>query len=294
MKILITGNRGQLGTELLDVLSQRGPDIEVVATDVDTLDLTDASAVREFVTRGDFSHIVNCAAYTAVDRAEEDKKLCTAVNVDAVSNLSGVASDISAKLLHVSTDYVFDGLANRPYTESDKPEPLSVYGVSKRRSETAALGLNPDTIIVRTGWLYSPHGSNFVKTMLRLGRAGKPFSVVYDQIGTPTYARDLADMIVTILMAPQWLNGTYHYSNEGVASWYDFTKAILELAGLDCKVKPILTAEYPTPATRPVYSVLDKAKIKATYQVTIPYWRDSLAKCIERIITNENNQDSQD
>ena len=285
MKVLLTGCRGQLGTELSEILPLRCPEAEVIATDIDSLDLTDAKAVKAFISAGDFSHIINCAAYTAVDRAEEDKSLCHAVNIDAVSNLAGAAADISAKLLHISTDYVFDGHANVPYKESDKPAPLSVYGSSKRRSETVALGLNPDTIIIRTGWLYSPHGHNFVKTMLKLAAKGEPFGVVYDQIGTPTYAHDLADMITTIITAPQWLSGIYNYSNEGIASWYDFAKAIFDINGISCEVRPILTSEFPTAAIRPAYSVLDKAKIKATYQVTIPYWRDSLIDCLKRIHT---------
>ncbi|MBO5054361.1 MAG: dTDP-4-dehydrorhamnose reductase [Muribaculaceae bacterium] len=281
MKILITGSQGQLGTELNQILTGAYPAGTVVTTDIDSLDLTDAKAVKNFISAGDFSHIINCAAYTAVDKAEIEKSQCTAINVDAVSNLAGAAADISAKLIHISTDFVFDGNQNVPYKESDKTAPLSMYGATKRRSETVALGLNPDTIVIRTGWLYSPHGSNFVKTILRLATKDESIGVVYDQIGTPTYARDLANMIATIIAAPQWLSGIYNYSNEGVASWYDFARAIIDIRGLNTMVKPLLTNEYPTQAKRPAYSVLDKNKIKATYQIEIPYWRDSLAECLK-------------
>lgn len=281
MKILITGSHGQLGTELNQILTGAYPAGTVVTTDIDSLDLTDAKAVKNFISAGDFSHIINCAAYTAVDKAEIEKSQCTAINVDAVSNLAGAAADISAKLIHISTDFVFDGNQNVPYKESDKTAPLSMYGATKRRSETVALGLNPDTIVIRTGWLYSPHGSNFVKTILRLATKDESIGVVYDQIGTPTYARDLANMIATIIAAPQWLSGIYNYSNEGVASWYDFARAIIDIRGLNTMVKPLLTNEYPTQAKRPAYSVLDKNKIKATYQIGIPYWRDSLAECLK-------------
>lgn len=281
MKILITGSHGQLGTELNQILTGAYPAGTVVTTDIDSLDLTDAKAVKNFISAGDFSHIINCAAYTAVDKAEIEKSQCTAINVDAVSNLAGAAADISAKLIHISTDFVFDGNQNVPYKESDKTAPLSMYGATKRRSETVALGLNPDTIVIRTGWLYSPHGSNFVKTILRLATKDESIGVVYDQIGTPTYARDLANMIATIIAAPQWLSGIYNYSNEGVASWYDFARAIIDIRGLNTMVKPLLTNEYPTQAKRPAYSVLDKNKIKATYQIEIPYWRDSLAECLK-------------
>lgn len=281
MKILITGSHGQLGTELNQILTGAYPAGTVVTTDIDSLDLTDAKAVKNFISAGDFSHIINCAAYTAVDKAEIEKSQCTAINVDAVSNLAGAAADISAKLIHISTDFVFDGNQNVPYKESDKTAPLSMYGATKRRSETVALELNPDTIVIRTGWLYSPHGSNFVKTILRLATKDESIGVVYDQIGTPTYARDLANMIATIIAAPQWLSGIYNYSNEGVASWYDFARAIIDIRGLNTMVKPLLTNEYPTQAKRPAYSVLDKNKIKATYQIEIPYWRDSLAECLK-------------
>lgn len=282
MRILVTGADGQLGRELREVLEQRAPGITDY-TDKAELDLCDAEAVDRYVREGHFSHIINCAAYTAVDKAEEEKSLCTAVNVDAVRHLATTASDNGVKMLHISTDYVFDGTAHRPYRESDKPAPMSHYGASKRISETALMGLLPDAIIIRTGWLYSPHGHNFVKSILAHAEKGEKLRVVSDQIGTPTYARDLAEMIATVVLSPQWLDGTYHFSNEGVTSWYDFACAILELTGhSDVKVKPIASEDYPTMTTRPYYSVLDKTKIKATYGVEIPNWHDSLKACLKR------------
>jgi dTDP-4-dehydrorhamnose reductase len=284
MKILVTGSAGQLGTELHDVLEARCPGVTEYV-DINDLDLCDGDAVEKFVLNGGFTHIINCAAYTAVDRAEEETGQCTTVNVDAVRHLAHAAAEVGTKMLHISTDYVFDGTAYRPYLESDKPAPASHYGVTKRRSETDLVGLLPDAIIVRTGWLYSPHGHNFVKTILNKAAETDKLRVVADQIGTPTYARDLAEMIATMVLAPQWLSGTYHFSNEGIASWYDFAVAILEIADIDnVNVQPILTSDYPTPAARPYYSVLDKSKIKATYNITLPHWRTSLKACLKRML----------
>lgn len=284
MKILVTGAAGQLGRELREVLEAECPGVTDYV-DIEDLDLTDAVAVYDCVRNGAYTHIVNCAAYTAVDLAEEEKSECTAVNVNAVRNLAAAAADTGARMLHISTDYVFDGTSHTPYSESDKPAPMSHYGATKRKSETALMGLLPDAIIVRTGWMYSTHGRNFVKAILGKARRGEPLRVVDDQIGTPTYAADLARMIAVILTAKQWVPGTYHFANEGVASWYDFAEAIVFLAGLSdkVKVKPVPTADYPTPAPRPSFSVLSKAKIKATYGVTIPHWRTSLSKCMRRL-----------
>lgn len=223
-----------------------------------------------------------------VDRAEEDKALCAAINVDAVKNIAYAADRTGAKIIHVSTDYVFDGMSHRPYKESDKVNPISQYGTTKRTGETALLALAPDSIIVRTGWLYSPYGKNFVKTMRRLGREQSTLKVVADQIGTPTYALDLAKAIYRILQSHQWVEGIFHYSDEGVCSWYDFAKAIHRLSGITgCEVRPIPTEEYPTQASRPFYSILDKSRIKATYDVEVPYWIDSLQDCITRIDNGE-------
>lgn len=289
MKILVTGSRGQLGNELRLVLEQRFPG-QSVFVDKDDLDLTDRRAVEEFLAHGDFSHIVNCAAYTAVDRAEEEKLECAAVNIDAVANIARVAEDMGLKIIHISTDYVFDGRSCRPYTESDKVNPVSQYGTTKRKGETVLLGLAPESIIIRTGWLYSPFGRNFVKTVIAKAKTEKALRVVSDQIGTPTYAADLAAAIVTILTAQQWVPGIVNFSNEGVASWYDFAVAILRNTGSEACVTPVPTSEYPTVATRPFYSVLDKSKFRATYGVAIPHWEAALVECLNRIAKGEGNE----
>ena len=282
MKILVTGANGQLGTELKKILEATMPSVAIY-TDVDELDLTNAKAVESFVVNNDISHIVNCAAYTAVDRAEEEKSLCAQINIDAVKNLALAADANGAKVIHISTDYVFDGTNHRPYRESDKVNPISQYGTTKRKGETVLLALSPEAIIIRTAWLYSAHGNNFVKTMLRLAEKNDEIKVLCDQIGTPTYARDLAAAIVTVLRSHQWIPGIYHFTDEGAASWYDFAKAIFRLAGKQVKVKPILTEDYPTPASRPAYSILDRSLIKATYGVTIPHWEEALADCMAEL-----------
>lgn len=287
MKILVTGANGQLGKELHNVLESTHPGL-CVYTDVDTLDITDSQKVKSFIEQGDFSHIVNCAGYTNVDKAESEEGICNKINSDAVRNIAMAASQTGIKVLHVSTDYVFDGKSYKPYRESDKVNPVSAYGTSKRKGEMVLLSMCPDAMIIRTAWLYSPYGHNFVKTMIRLGKERKTIGVVCDQIGSPTYALDLAEAISHILFARQWIPGIYHFTDEGVCSWYDFTKAIHRVAGItDCVVNPILTEDYPTPATRPHYSVLDKTFIKKIYGITIPYWADSLSHCIDRIMKGE-------
>lgn len=287
MKILITGANGQLGNEMRNILEAEMPG-HTLYTDIQDLDLTNAKTVAAYVAKNEITHIVNCAAYTAVDKAEEDKALCAAVNVDAVKNIANAADAVGAKVIHISTDYVFDGTAHRPYKESDKVNPISQYGTTKRTGETALIALAPDSIIIRTAWLYSPYGNNFVKTMLRLGEERPMIKVVSDQIGTPTYARDLAMAIYRILTSHQWVEGIFHFSDEGACSWYDFTKAIHRIAGITgCEVVPIPTEDYPTAAARPAYSILDKSRIKATYGITIPHWEESLVDCINRI-KNEN------
>ncbi len=284
MKILVTGANGQLGMEMKNVLETNFPG-NTLYTDKEELDLTDRDAVCRYILRNDISHIVNCAAYTAVDRAEEEKAESAAVNVDAVKNLGIAADAVGAKIIHISTDYVFDGRNYRPYKESDKVNPISQYGNTKRAGETALIAYIPNSIIIRTGWLYSPYGHNFVKTVLS---AKKPLKVVCDQIGTPTYARDLANAIYRILRSSQWVEGLYNFSNEGVCSWYDFAKAICRIAGnTEYPISPIPTEDYPTVASRPYYSVLDKNKIKLTYDVVIPHWEESLTECIERIKSGE-------
>lgn len=283
MKILVTGSRGQLGSELRPALEKEFPGATTYV-DIDTLDLRDRAAVDSFMRKGDFTHVVNCAAYTAVDRAEEEKLECASANIDTVANLARLSDEYGFKIIHLSTDYVFDGRAWCPYTESDKVNPVSQYGTTKRKGETVLLGLAPDSIIIRTGWLYSPFGHNFVKTIMKKAVTDRYLRVVGDQIGTPTYAADLAGAIVTILKAQQWVPGIVNYSNEGVASWYDFAVAIVRNAGITgCTVIPVPTSEYPTPAVRPHYSVLNKSKFRATYGVDIPHWEESLAACIGRI-----------
>lgn len=282
MKILVTGANGQLGNELRLLLETEMPGTTIY-TDRVELDLTDAKAVEAFVLNNDITHIVNCAAYTAVDRAEEEKRQCALVNVDAVRNLGMAADAAGARLIHISTDYVFDGTGHRPYRESDKVNPISQYGTTKRQGETILLALAPESIIIRTAWLYSSFGHNFVKTMLRLADTQPEIRVVSDQIGTPTYASDLARAILRILRSHQWVPGIYHFTNEGAASWYDFAHAIFRLARKDVKLTPIPTEDFPTPAARPAYSILDRQRIKATYGVEIPHWEDALEDCLRKL-----------
>lgn len=241
MKILVTGANGQLGLELREVLEAAHPGITTYV-DHKALDITDRAATEAFLRAGEFTHIINCAAYTAVDRAEEEKLKCASVNIDGVTNLARLADELGTKIMHISTDYVFDGRTYRPYTESDKVNPMSQYGTTKRKGETALLGLAPESIIIRTGWLYSPHGKNFVKTILRLSETEPSLRVVCDQIGTPTYALDLAKAIATIIFARQWTPGIMNFSNEGVCSWYDFAVAIQRIAGITkCPIRPCHT-----------------------------------------------------
>lgn len=279
MNILVTGCNGQLGSEIR-LLEADYPQHVFFNTDRNELDITDQSAVNEFVNSNAIDGIINCAAYTAVDKAEADKQLCTALNSEAPAYLAAAVEARGGWMVHVSTDYVFDGTKHTPYVETDTPCPDSVYGSTKLAGELAVSKFCKRTMIVRTAWLYSPFGGNFVKTMLRLGKERPELGVVFDQIGAPTYAYDLAVAIMTAVdkgVKP----GIYHFSNEGVCSWYDFTKAIHRIAGItSCRVKPLHTSEYPTPATRPAYSVLDKTKIKETYGLDIPYWEESLEKCI--------------
>ena len=280
--ILITGANGQLGNEMR-VLSAEYPGYAYFFTDVAELDICDEQAVMEFVQANDIHVIVNCAAYTAVDKAEENVELCTKLNADAVGYLAKAAEACGAEFIQVSTDYVFDGTAHVPYRESASTCPNSVYGHTKLAGEQNALTLCSRSMVIRTAWLYSTFGNNFVKTMIRLGRERDSLGVIFDQVGTPTYARDLARAIFAAIRQGV-VPGVYHFSNEGVCSWYDFTKAIHRLAGIaDCKVKPLHTEEYPTLAKRPHYSVLDKTKIKETYHIEIPYWMDSLESCIAEL-----------
>lgn len=280
--ILVTGANGQLGNEMRR-LAQEHLSYTYCFTDVAELDICNEQAVQDYVEAHQVDIIVNCAAYTAVDKAEDDPELCEKLNRMAPGYLAKAVERRNGFLVQVSTDYVFDGTACRPYTEEEEPCPASVYGSTKLAGEREAVKYCSRTLIIRTAWLYSTFGNNFVKTMLRLGREREALGVVFDQIGTPTYARDLAVAIFTAIergIVP----GIYHFSNEGVCSWYDFAKAIHRLGGVKgCRLNPLHTAEYPTKASRPAYSVLDKTKIKKTYDIEIPYWVDSLKECIDEL-----------
>ncbi|MBP3842900.1 MAG: dTDP-4-dehydrorhamnose reductase [Prevotella sp.] len=279
MNILITGCNGQLGNEM-QLLEKVHPEHNYFNTDVAELDITNQEAIEAFVTEHEIDGIVNCAAYTAVDKAEENQELCRLLNAVAPGYLAEAMGKRGGWFVQISTDYVFDGTNHTPYVETDATCPDSVYGSTKLAGEQMAQKCCKRTMIIRTAWLYSTFGNNFVKTMIRLGKEKPELGVIFDQIGTPTYARDLAVAIFAAIekgVRP----GVYHFSNEGVISWFDFTKAIHRIAGITtCHVKPLHTAEYPTPAHRPHYSVLDKTKIKQTYDIEIPYWEESLAECI--------------
>ena len=278
-RILITGANGQLGNEMR-VLSEEYPEHTYFFTDVAELDICDAQAVMDFVKANAIHTIVNCAAYTAVDNAEDHVEFCTRLNADAVGYLAKSAEANGAEFIQISTDYVFDGTAHVPYQETDPTCPESVYGSTKLEGERNALAYCSRAMVIRTAWLYSTFGNNFVKTMIRLGKERDSLGVIFDQIGTPTYARDLARVIFEAIRQGV-VPGVYHLSDEGVCSWYDFAKTIHRLAGItNCKVKPLHTSEYPTKAKRPHYSVLDKSKIKATYDLEVPYWEESLKECI--------------
>lgn len=283
-RILVTGSNGQVGSELQELSAEYG-EHTFFFTDRTTLDIADEAAVEAFVNGHGIDVIINSAAYTAVDKAESDEDAAERVNHFAVRALAEVAKRRSAKLLHISTDYVFDGRNFRPYVESDPTAPASVYGATKCNGEMAIMEVNPkDTVIVRTSWVYSSYGANFVKTMLRLGKERDTLGVIFDQVGTPTYAKDLARTLLDII--PDIKNSSveiYHYSNEGVASWYDFAQEIMAQAKIECKVNAIETAAYPTPASRPHYSLLNKSKIKAAFGIEIPYWKTSLKRCLEQL-----------
>lgn len=283
MNILVTGCNGQLGNEI-QLLEKDNSQHTFFNTDVEELDITDQLAVEQFVAKNKIEGIINCAAYTAVDKAESDKELCTSLNTVAPAYLAAAIEKRNGWMIHISTDYVFNGTKHTPYVEEDTPCPNSVYGSTKLAGELGVMKFCKKTMIIRTAWLYSTFGNNFVKTMIRLGKEKEQLGVIFDQIGTPTYAHDLAKVIMTAVnqgIKPD----VYHFSNEGVISWYDFTKAIHRIAGITtCKVKPIHTNEYPTSASRPAYSVLDKTKIKNVYGVEIPYWEESLAECIKALV----------
>jgi dTDP-4-dehydrorhamnose reductase len=283
MNILVTGSRGQLGTELRKI-STTEQTHNWFFTDVDELDISKSEALNHFFTNNAIELCFNCAAYTAVDKAEDEPGLANLINAQAVANLADACLLTQALLIHVSTDYVFDGENFKPYIESDPIKAVSAYALSKAMGEQLLGKHQADSVIVRTSWLYAASGNNFVKTMMRLGAERDELKVVADQIGTPTWSADLAHALwIVAIQAKRPAKEIYHYSNEGVISWYDFAKAIMEIKNLDCKVLPIESKDYPVKTKRPFYSVLNKTKIKNEFQFIIPYWRDSLIKCIAEI-----------
>ena len=289
MNILVTGANGQLGKELQALVRNKQNSIQhnFFFTDKNELDITEKKSIENFLAKEKISTIINCAAYTAVDKAEEEKELADLINHKAVENLAKSTKEHNIPLIHISTDYVFDGTSCKPYKETDPTNPQNVYGITKLKGEEAFQNSGAKGVIIRTSWVYSPFGKNFVKTMLSLAKSKKELRIIYDQIGSPTYARDLAKTILHIMQNPKFTTlrsvEIYHYSNEGVCSWYDFAKAIFDLQDIDIKLFPIATEEYPTPAKRPHYSVLSKKKIKEDFGIEIPYWRDSLKDCLIRL-----------
>lgn len=281
--ILVTGSNGQLGSELQALAPAHDETCRFFFTDVAELDITDRQAVYSFVEQNRISVIVNCAAFTAVDKAESEPERCNLLNHIAPGYLAEAIASVGGTMIQISTDYVFDGTSCKPYKEEDITNPQTVYGRTKLAGEESVIRTCAGSMVIRTAWLYSTYGNNFVKTMLRLGKERDKLGVVADQIGTPTYARDLAKAILTVIekgIKP----GVYHFTNEGTCSWYDFTKAIHRMEGIeDCEVSPIHTEDYPVPAKRPHYSVLDKTKIKQTYELDIRWWEDALKDCLKKL-----------
>ena len=281
-KILVTGSNGQLGKELKKIETSF-PQFDFTFLSREDLPVHHFEMVRSYFNVYHPQYLINCAAYTAVDRAESEKDLAFQINGEAVGVLAAICKKNYTKLIHISTDYVFDGTASTPYKEDSPTNPKSVYGTSKLEGEKQALQFNPDSLIIRTSWMYSEYGKNFVKTMLKLLQENEEISVVNDQVGSPTYAADLADVIMQIIASQNWKAGIYNYSNEGIISWYDFAVAIKELMGSNCRINPIPTSQYPTPAKRPAYSVLDSAKIQEVFSVKLREWKQSLGICISRL-----------
>ena len=280
--ILVTGANGQLGKELQQAAA-RYPGHQFIFAGREELPIGDPVAVDAFFKQQPVDFCINCAAYTAVDKAESDKEAAFLINGDATGFLARACAVSGAKLIHISTDYVFDGTSSRPLKEDDPTGPINTYGASKLKGEQLAMEVNAATVIIRTSWVYSEFGNNFVKTMMRLMKERPSLNVVDDQIGSPTYAADLAEAILQIVQGGHFTPGIYHYSNEGVISWFEFALAIHELTGSSCVVSPIHTEQYPTPAKRPHYSLLDKTLIRQTYGLSIPAWKESLALCVERL-----------
>ena len=287
MRVLITGSNGQLGSEIREIYYSY-KNLDCIFKDLPELDICDVESLNSLIIDQQINAVINCAAYTAVDKAEENIELSERVNSKAVYNIVESLKKVNGKLIHISTDYVFDGSNSCPYKESDEVCPTGVYGKTKRGGELAVINSEIDGIVIRTSWLYSVFGNNFLKTMLRIGKEKESVNVISDQIGTPTYARNLAKTCLDILLISDLekiskKSKIYHYSNEGVASWYDFAVLIMELAELNCKVNPIQTKDYPTLAKRPNYSVLDKENIKTDFNIDIPHWKESLKECIIKL-----------
>jgi len=280
LNVLVTGSNGQPGSETEELSKEYT--YNFYFTDRTTLDISNPHAITEFIISNNINTIINCAAYTAVDKAESDAEMADTINHLAVKHLAEISKEKNIQLIHISTDYVFNGKNHMPYIETDETNPNGVYGKTKLDGEKAMIEINPkNSIIIRTSWVYSSYGANFVKTMLRLGKEKESLGVIFDQVGTPTYARDLAQAILEII--PKISSDKveiYNYSNEGVLSWYDFAKEIMQMAKLNCEINPIETKEYPTPAQRPHYSLLNKSKIKKAFNLTIPYYKDSLNECL--------------
>ena len=282
--ILVTGANGQLGKEF-QALENKFTNYHFHFCGSNSLDITNTESLHNFITQNKIDIIINCAAYTAVDNAEENIVDANNINNLAVAEIAKIAKDKNIKLIHFSTDYVFNGTGHQPYNETDETDPIGVYGTTKEKGEKAILNINPNnSIIIRTAWVYSEFGNNFVKTMLKLGAERDELNIVCDQIGSPTYAKNLAQSVMKTLPEIKH-SGTeiFHYANEGVCSWYDFTKTIFELKGIQCNVKPISSSAYPTKAKRPYYSVLNKEKIKKTYNIKIPHWKFALKECLEKL-----------
>ncbi|NQU86948.1 MAG: dTDP-4-dehydrorhamnose reductase [Mariniphaga sp.] len=288
MNVLVTGAYGQLGSEI-SALSGLYPELNIIGTDVDSLDITDNKSVEDFFKKIKPGFVINCAAYTAVDKAEDEIEPATLINATAPGIIALACKKYNSKLIQISTDYVFNGKGFRPYNEEDPVDPIGVYGKSKYEGEINCLNNNSETVIIRTSWLYSSYGKNFVKTILKIGKEKDLLKVIFDQVGSPTYAKDLAIVLLKIInqyikSESNFTPGIYHYSNEGVSSWYDFSVAILKMANISCKISPVKSEEFITLAKRPHYSVLDKTKIKTTYNLEIQNWRESLLDCIQTII----------
>lgn len=290
--VLVTGGDGQLGCALRALIEKMNLPFRFYFTDAGELDITDRSQIESFVVGQQIRYILNCAAYTAVDKAEEEREMAFAINTAGVENIALVAKQYGVKVIHLSTDFVFDGASTVPYDEESEPHPLSVYGETKLKGEQLLQAAGGEWLILRTSWLYSEYGSNFVKTMLRLMRERELLTVIDDQRGSPTYATDLAEMMIHILQQSEvngWTNGLFHFSNRGQTSWYGFADAIRRVAGIEnCKLVPVTTAEYPTAARRPAYSVMDLTKISNRFRVEIPTWEEALQRCLQKIIQTES------